>query len=75
MDPNAGRRYRSDQLKAKVWLDTAAEPGAFQLSSGDTTADRQVAGGVGVVDYLATSTTNPAIVTSFDDLSVKKTQP
>jgi PKD repeat protein len=65
----------STALTAKVWLDSANEPGAWQVSTSDSTAGLQEAGSVGLVTYLASSATNAPVQASFDDLSVKKTQP
>ena len=55
-------------LRAKVWNDGAAEPG-WQVTTTDSQAELQDAGGVGVVTYLAGSATTGAAVVSFDNLS------
>jgi PKD repeat protein len=65
----------STALAAKVWLDSANEPGGWQVSTSDSTAELQAAGSVGLVTYLSGSATNAPMKASFDDLSVKKTQP
>jgi len=57
-------------VRAKVWKTTQTEPGAWQLTTTDSNASLQTAGGVGLVTYLAGSATNFPIVVSFDDLLV-----
>ena len=57
-------------LRAKVWPVGSAEPGSWQLTATDSTAALQSPGGVGVVTYLAGSTTNLPVLATFDDLLV-----
>jgi len=57
-------------VRAKVWKTTQTEPAAWQLTTTDSTAGLQTAGGVGLVTYLSGTSTNFAIVVSFDDLLV-----
>ncbi len=44
--------------------------GRWQLTTTDSTAGLQAAGGVGLVTYLSGTSTNFPIVVSFDDLLV-----
>ena len=57
-------------LRAKVWPVGSAEPGSWQVTATDSTAALQSPGGVGVVTYLAGSTTNLPVLATFDDLLV-----
>jgi PKD repeat protein len=57
-------------IRAKVWKTTQAEPATWQLTTTDSIAGLQTAGGVGVVTYLSGTSTNFPIVVSFDDLLV-----
>ncbi|MGV8909826.1 MAG: PKD domain-containing protein, partial [Propionicimonas sp.] len=57
-------------VRAKVWKTTQTEPSAWQLTTTDSSAGLQTAGGVGVVTYLSSTSTNFPIVVSFDDLLV-----
>jgi hypothetical protein len=45
------------RVDASVWLDGSAEPATPSISRTDTTAELQVAGGVGLAAYLPTGTT------------------
>lgn len=58
----------STDLKAKVWRSGAAEPGAWTLSTTDSTAELQAAGGVGFWTYVSGSTTNVPQAVTVDDL-------
>jgi len=57
-------------VRAKVWKTTQTEPAAWQLTTTDSTAGLQTAGGVGLVTFLSGTSTNFPIVVSFDDLLV-----
>ena len=57
-------------IRAKVWKTTQTEPATWQLTTTDSIAGLQTAGGVGVVTYLSGTSTNFPIVVSFDDLLV-----
>jgi PKD repeat protein len=48
-------------VRAKIWLNGAAEPGAWALTATDTTASLQNPGAVGFYSYLAGSATNAPI--------------
>jgi PKD repeat protein len=54
-------------LRIKVWRDGTAEPAAWQLERTDSTAALQVASGVGVGNYVASSASNTPIVATWDD--------
>lgn len=58
-------------LRARVWESTQPEPGAWQLTSSDSTAGLQAAGGVGVVAYVAPEVTVFPVVVRVDDLTVQ----
>ncbi|MDM7830695.1 PKD domain-containing protein [Cellulomonas edaphi] len=60
----------STTLRAKAWLASQAEPTAWQLTATDSTADLQVAGGVGIGAYSPASTTNGPLTFSWDDFAV-----
>jgi PKD repeat protein len=60
-------------LSAKAWELGGPEPGGWQVSTNDSTAALQSAGGVGVSTYLSGSSTNTPLFTSYDNLVV--TQP
>jgi PKD repeat protein/aryl-phospho-beta-D-glucosidase BglC (GH1 family) len=55
-------------LRAKVWSDAAAEPATWTLQTTDATAGLQTGGGVGLWDYLSSSSTNAPITLLVDDL-------
>ena len=55
-------------LQTKVWKDGQAEPAAWQRTATDATASLQAPGGIGVVTYLSTTTTNVPLVIGFDEL-------
>jgi PKD repeat protein len=57
-------------VRARVWKSGTTEGSTWQLSTTDSTAALQAAGGVGVAAYLSGTSTNGPIVVSFDDLSV-----
>ncbi|UDY35504.1 PKD domain-containing protein [Dermatobacter hominis] len=56
-------------LAAKVWKDGTAEPAAWQLSSADTTAALQAAGGVGIWSYLSGTATNAPMTLLVDNFT------
>jgi PKD repeat protein len=56
-------------VRARVWKGGTAEPTAWQLTTTDSTASLQGAGGVGVATYLATTVTNQPVLVSFDSFS------
>ena len=55
-------------VRAKVWKVGAAEPAAWLVSTTDSTAALQAAGGVGMWVYLSSAATNAPVVATFDDL-------
>jgi len=59
----------STSLKVKLW-GTGAEPTSWNLSTTDSTAALQVAGGVGLSTYVSGSSTNLPIAYSFDNVLV-----
>lgn len=59
-------------LRAKVWLDGAAEPTAWSYVTSDATPSLQSAGAVGVVAYLSSSTTNGPVSVRVDDVTVSR---
>ncbi|MCF7553837.1 LamG-like jellyroll fold domain-containing protein [Pseudonocardia sp. WMMC193] len=56
-------------LQAKLWKAVDAEPGAWNLTTTDTTPVLQAAGGVGLQFYLSGSSTNGPLVLAVDDVS------
>jgi hypothetical protein len=54
-------------LTGKVWIGAAAEPAGWQITATDATATLQKAGGVGIHEGLAGTTTNLPIVVSIDN--------
>ncbi|RUR03471.1 PKD domain-containing protein [Labedella endophytica] len=56
-------------IRSKVWIAGQTEPGAWQLSTTDSTAGLQAAGQIGMTAYISGSTTNGPIPVRFDDLS------
>lgn len=61
----------STTLRAKVWRADATEPTAWTVSTTDSTAALQVAGGVGLYSYLSGSATNGPIVARFAEFVVR----
>ncbi|GMA86183.1 hypothetical protein GCM10025868_14330 [Angustibacter aerolatus] len=57
-------------LRARVWRAGATEPTTWAVSGTDATAGLQAAGGVGVLTYLSSATTNAPVTLSVDDLRV-----
>lgn len=57
-------------VRAMVWKTTQTEPSTWQLTTTDSSAGLQTAGGVGLVTYLSATSTNIPIMVSFDDLVV-----
>jgi PKD repeat protein len=56
-------------LQARVWRSDSAEPATWALSRTDTTAELQVAGGIGVGAYLSGSATSAPVVLTVSGLS------
>lgn len=57
-------------IRAKVWEVGSAEPGAWQRSITDTTANMQGAGGIGVATYLSSGATNAPVTVTLDNVLV-----
>ena len=57
-------------LSGKVWKVGAAEPAAWQVTGTDSTTALQTAGGVGLVPYLSSSSTNAPVTVTVDNLTV-----
>jgi hypothetical protein len=55
-------------IRAKVWKVGTAEPGAWQLSTTDSTAAMQASGSIGFFFYLSSSVTNAPVTVLLDDL-------
>ena len=60
----------STTLRAKVWVQGAAEPSSWSLTATDSTAALQAAGQVGFSTYTGGSTSNGPITVLVDDLRV-----
>lgn len=58
-------------VRAKVWVGTGTEPAAWQVSATDATPELQVAGAVGLIDYVSGSATSAPVV-RHDDLTVTR---
>lgn len=56
-------------LRARAWLDGAAEPTTWAASKTDATAANQGAGWYGIRAYLSSSATSDPIVYRFDDFA------
>jgi hypothetical protein len=54
-------------LRGKVWRAGQAEPAAWLLTATDSTPVLQAAGAVGLLGYLAATSTNAPLVARFDD--------
>jgi PKD repeat protein len=57
-------------LNGKVWKVGSPEPAAWQVTGTDATAALQTAGGVGLVPYLSSSSTNAPVTVTVDNLKV-----
>ena len=55
-------------IRAKVWKVGTAEPATWLLSTTDSTAALQSAGGIGIYSYLSTTGTPNPLTVTFDDL-------
>jgi PKD repeat protein len=55
-------------VRAKVWKTTQTEPSSWQLTTTDSTAGLQTAGGIALVSYLTSTVTNLPVTFRFDDL-------
>ncbi|MET4780339.1 PKD domain-containing protein [Glaciihabitans sp. UYNi722] len=53
-------------INAKVWAAGQAEPGAWQITTTDSTAALQAAGSIGISSYVSSIATG-SVSTSFDD--------
>jgi hypothetical protein len=62
-------------IRLRAWADGQPEPTSWQFSASDATPALQSAGAVGVVGYLAASSTNAPVRVRFDDLLVTTTDP
>jgi PKD repeat protein len=60
-------------LKFKVWKGSDAEPSAWRLSTTDSTAAVQSAGGIGVWTYLSSAATNAPVTISIDNVAAQHT--
>ncbi len=60
-------------LRTRVWAASATEPSTWQLSTTDSTAALQVAGGIALRAYLSGSATNGPMTVSFSDLTARPT--
>lgn len=56
-------------VRLKAWLTGTAEPGAWTLTTTDSTAALQTAGSVGLLAYLSGSATNAPVIARFDDFT------
>ena len=61
----------STTLQAKVWRTSPDEPTAWNVTTTDSTAGLQTAGGVGVYSYLSGSATNGPVVAKFAEFVVR----
>lgn len=75
-NPTVGLRIRVQAtgttpttLRARVWSGSAAEPSTWQVTTTDSTAALQFAGGLGLTSYLSGTATNAPVMARFDDLS------
>ncbi|MFE7845383.1 PKD domain-containing protein [Microbacterium sp. NPDC057407] len=59
-------------IRARAWLDAAAEPTSWTATATDATAALQQPGGLRVTSYLSSSATNGPVIVSVDDVSVKR---
>ncbi|WP_374311562.1 metallophosphoesterase, partial [Microbacterium sp.] len=59
-------------IRARAWLDGAAEPTSWTATATDSTAALQQPGGLRFTSYLSSSATNGPVIVSVDDLSVTR---
>ncbi|MBD9698243.1 PKD domain-containing protein [Flavimobilis sp. GY10621] len=59
-------------VRAKVWVNGTAEPGAWFASTTDSTADLQSAGGIGLQAYVGGAAGSPTVTVGWDDLVVEE---
>jgi hypothetical protein len=52
-------------LNSMVWVDGTTQPTTWQATATDSTASLQVAGAVGLLAYLSSSSTNPPETAAF----------
>jgi PKD repeat protein len=55
-------------IKAKAWNSAVSEPSSWMATTTDSTAALQTGGGIGLIGYLASSTTNAPVAIIFDAL-------
>ncbi|GCE78085.1 PKD domain-containing protein [Cellulomonas biazotea] len=55
-------------VRTRAWLDGTPEPATWQYTATDTTAGLQTAGGVRLMAYLSSSTTNGPTTVRWDDV-------
>ncbi|HET9650163.1 MAG TPA: PKD domain-containing protein [Microlunatus sp.] len=60
-------------LKAKVWKVGSSEPSSWNLTTTDSSGSLQSAGGVSLLSFLSSTSTNFPISVEFDDLVVVST--
>jgi len=54
-------------IKVRAWRDGDPEPSTWQFTASNSLAALQSAGGVGMVSYLGTGSTNAPVTVTFDD--------
>ncbi|MCW2527231.1 MAG: hypothetical protein JWM76_2091 [Pseudonocardiales bacterium] len=62
-------------FQAKVWNNTTAEPGSWQVTTTDSTTGLQTAGSIGLLTYASGSTTNAPQSITVDTLRATTTAP
>ncbi|MGP7960308.1 LamG-like jellyroll fold domain-containing protein [Sanguibacter sp. A247] len=55
-------------IRAKVWIDGTPEPSAWRATATDSTADLQVAGGIGAQVYVGGASGSPVVTAAWDDV-------
>ncbi len=63
----------STALQFKVWKGSDPEPASWRLSTTDTTAALQSAGGIGVWTYLSSAATNAPVTVTVDNVAATHT--
>ena len=58
-------------VRAKVWAVGADEPTAWNVTTTDSTASLQAAGGISILPYLSGSATNAPVTQLIDNLDVR----
>ncbi|GAB2849821.1 PKD domain-containing protein [Microbacterium insulae] len=59
-------------IRARAWLDGAAEPTSWTATATDSTAALQQPGGLRFTSYLSSSATNGPVIVSVDDVSMTR---